>query len=81
MRQSVVSNLNHAKKKANAPKGAERKKMGLLGRILSVPFKVANVPFRAMEELVDAADGTPSRKEDRILSAPLKAVSDAVEEI
>jgi hypothetical protein len=55
--------------------------MGLLGSILSVPFKVANVPFRAMEELVDSCDGTKSSKDDRILSAPLKAISDAVEEL
>lgn len=51
--------------------------MGLIGRILATPVRVANVPFRAIEKVV----GDDMPKEDRILSRPLEALAEALEEV
>lgn len=56
--------------------------MGLLGELLSLPVRVLNIPMRAAEIAVDKMEGqgeTP--KEDRVLSGPLDAVAEAIEEL
>jgi len=55
--------------------------MGFLGKILSLPVKIANIPFRAVENFVDAVDGTKTPESDKIFSAPLKSLSDTIEEL
>lgn len=55
--------------------------MGLLGKILSIPVRVANIPMRAVEIAFDCIDGEETKKEDRLLSAPLDAVAEAIEEV
>lgn len=47
--------------------------MGIFGKLFSIPVKVVNVPLVAIEKLVE--------DDDEILSTPLKALSDAIEEI
>lgn len=48
----------------------------MLGKILSAPIRIVNAPLRAMEKL--ATDDHP---DDRIASAPLNALAEAIEEI
>lgn len=55
--------------------------MGLLGKILSLPIRVVNVPMRAFEIAVDKATGDETPKEDRAMSGPLDAVAEAIEEL
>ncbi len=47
----------------------------MFGKLLALPIRVVNVPFRVAEKLVEA-----DNPEDRILSVPLEAVAEAVEE-
>lgn len=47
--------------------------MGFFGKLFSIPVKIVNVPFVVIEKLVE--------DDDEILSSPLKALSDAIEEI
>jgi hypothetical protein len=55
--------------------------MGWLGKLLATPVRLVNAPLRAMEKLIELTDGDrPIPKEDRILSAPLGALGDAIEE-
>jgi len=52
-----------------------------LGKLIALPIHIVNAPFRAMEMLVDSCDnGPPTDKEDRVISAPLRILADAVEE-
>jgi hypothetical protein len=48
----------------------------MLGKLFAAPFRLLNVPMRASEKLL----GDDESKEDRILSAPLEAVAESVEE-
>ena len=52
-----------------------------LGKLLALPVKIANVPFRAIEKLVGSVDGDDIPEGERIISKPLKVLSDAIEEI
>ncbi len=48
----------------------------MIGKLLAAPVRLLNVPLRAAEKIVDPDD----RKDDRILSVPLEAVAEAIEE-
>lgn len=48
----------------------------MIGKILSMPFKILNIPARTLEKLVGDIP-----KEDRIASKPLQDLIDAIEEI
>lgn len=48
----------------------------MIGKLLSLPFKILNIPARTFEKII----GDP-RKEDRIISKPLSDLADAIEEI
>ena len=52
-----------------------------IGKILSLPVKVLNVPFRAVEKVFDSICGQEMPESDRVISLPLKALADALEEI
>lgn len=47
----------------------------MFGKILAAPFRLLNVPMRAVEKFI--GDDEP---EERFLSAPIEAVAGAVEE-
>lgn len=47
----------------------------MIGKLLALPARLLNVPFRAAEKLL----GDDS-KEDRFLSTPLESVAEALEE-
>jgi hypothetical protein len=49
--------------------------MGLLGDLLSLPVKIVNAPIRAFEDVLDVDD------RDRLLSKPLDALADELEEV
>lgn len=54
----------------------------MLGKLLSFPVKVVNVPFRTIEKVAAVLVGDNDiRKEDRILSKPLEKLAEAIEEI
>lgn len=53
--------------------------MGLLGKILAAPFRILNIPARAIERFVDP-NSNPGDK-DNVLSKPLESVAKAVEEL
>lgn len=53
----------------------------MFGKLLSLPIKILNIAPRTAEKILDGMVGTETPKEDRILSAPLRALSDAIEEI
>jgi len=53
----------------------------MIGKLLALPIRLLNVPNRAVEKLVDSMNGSETPKEDRILSKPLEALAEAVEEI
>ncbi len=55
--------------------------MGLLGKILSLPVRVLNIPMRTIEIVGDKLVGEETPKEDRVMSGPLDAVAEAIEEI
>ena len=48
----------------------------MLGKLFSLPIRIANIPLRAMEKLVGDIP-----KEDRIISKPLEVLAEAIEEI
>lgn len=48
----------------------------MFGKLLAAPVRLANVPARAAEKLVNPED----REEDRVVSRPLESVAEAVEE-
>ena len=48
----------------------------MFGKLLAAPLRLLNVPFRATEKLL----GDDEPKDERILSAPLEAVAESVEE-
>lgn len=51
--------------------------MGIFGELLSLPVKLANVPFEAAERVFNGGDKVD--EEDRVISAPLKILSDTLE--
>lgn len=54
----------------------------MLGRILGIPFRVMNAPIRAAEKLLAGMCGEDDiEKQNRILSKPLEALAEAIEEI
>lgn len=54
----------------------------MFGKLLAVPFRIANVPFRAIEKVAAGACGNDDiPKEERILSKPLECLADSFEEI
>lgn len=54
----------------------------MFGKLLGLPFRILNAPIRAGEKIVAGICGEDDiKKEDRIMSKPLKALSDALEEI
>ena len=53
--------------------------MGLFGKLLSVPFKIINAPIRAAEDIMGGGERTD--EDDRILSMPLKKLTDELDEI
>lgn len=52
-----------------------------IGKLLALPVRIANIPARAMEKLVDATDGQETPEEDRIISMPLAKLAEAIEEL
>lgn len=55
--------------------------MGFLGDILSIPVRIVNIPMRVVEIALDKAVNEETPKENRVLSGPLDAVAEAIEEI
>lgn len=53
--------------------------MGIFGKILSMPVRILNVPFRTIEKIVDP--GSERDDEDNILSKPLEKLAKSLEEI
>ena len=54
----------------------------MLGRLLSIPIRVLNIPFRAVEKGIAAMCGEEDlRTESRIISKPLDILADAIKEI
>ena len=52
-------------------------KMGLFGKILSVPIKLVNAPIKAMEDTLLGVD----HDDDRIMSKPLDKLAEHIKEI
>ena len=52
----------------------------MFGKLLAAPIRLLNAPLRATEKLAAYMTDTPDRKEDRILSVPLDAVAESIEE-
>lgn len=50
-----------------------------LGKVAASPFRIANVPFRAIEKGVAAACGEEDGPDYRVLSIALEAVAKGVE--
>ena len=53
--------------------------MGLFGKILSTPVRILNTPARVIEKLVDP--DSEKGDADNVLSKPLEALAEALEEI
>ena len=53
--------------------------MGILGKILSTPVRILNVPFRAIE--IAIGQDNELGDDDNILSRPLESVAEALDEI
>lgn len=52
----------------------------MFGKLLALPVRLLNVPARAAEKLAGYMTDTGDEKDDRVLSAPLESVAEAVEE-
>lgn len=52
----------------------------MIGKLLAAPVRLLNAPMRAAEKLAGEVTGSGDARDDRILSAPLEAVAEAVEE-
>ena len=56
--------------------------MIMIGKLLGLPFQILNAPIRAGEKIIAAMAGEEDiQKEDRILSKPLAALVEALEDI
>lgn len=53
--------------------------MRFLGDLLALPIRIANVPFRAIEKMVDP--DSELGDEDNVLSDPLEQLAKAIKEI
>ena len=53
--------------------------MGLLGKILSTPVRILNMPFRAVEKII--APDSKRDDEDNIISKPLESIENALDEV
>jgi hypothetical protein len=49
--------------------------MGFFGDLLSLPIKIVNAPIRAVEDIFEVDE------EDRVLSKPLDALADELEDV
>ena len=47
----------------------------MFGKLISLPIRIANIPFRAIEMLIGEIP-----KEERIASKPLDSIAKAIEE-
>lgn len=52
----------------------------MIGKLLATPIRLANAPLRATEKMLDNVTDTKTRKRDRIASAPLESLAEAIEE-
>jgi hypothetical protein len=53
----------------------------MFGKLLAFPFRLANVPIRAAEKIMAGLCGDDDiPKENRILSKPLEALAESIEE-
>jgi hypothetical protein len=53
--------------------------MGLLGKLLSTPVRILNVPNRMIEKLVDS--DSKLGDDDNILSTPLERLAESLDEV
>ena len=54
----------------------------MIGKILALPVRILNVPFRTIEKLVgNMCGGDDIPKDDRIMSKPLEVLAEALEDI
>ena len=53
--------------------------MGLLGKLLSTPVRILNVPNRMIEKLIDS--DSELGDDDNILSTPLERLAESLDEI
>ncbi len=53
----------------------------MFGKLLALPFRIVNAPIRIAETAVDLTLKGESTVEDRVLSVPLDALADAIEEV
>jgi len=51
-----------------------------LGKIAASLVRIANSPARAIEILIDKATGEETPVDDRIISAPLESLAEALDE-
>jgi hypothetical protein len=53
----------------------------ILGKIVALPVRVANIPAKLFDRLTDAATDGDSRTSDFRTGAPLDAVADEIEQL
>lgn len=53
--------------------------MGLLGKFLSLPIRIANAPIRAAETILGS--GSAPSEDQRIISKPLDALATELEKV
>ena len=54
----------------------------MIGKLLGLPFRILNAPIRAGEKIIAGMSGGQDiQKENRILSKPLDALAEALEEV
>jgi hypothetical protein len=53
--------------------------MGLIGKLLSTPVRILNIPARCIEKLVDS--DSELGDDDNILSTPLERLAESLDEI
>lgn len=51
-----------------------------LGKLLAAPIRIVNSPIRAIEKVADYTLGEETTKGERIMSTPLEACAEALEE-
>lgn len=51
----------------------------MFGKLLALPIRLANIPFRALEKIVDS--DSKRDDEDNIISKPLEKLAQAIEEV
>ena len=55
----------------------------MLGKLLGGITRIVNIPLRATENALDALSGedAPTQEEDRVISKPLDALADELEDL